>query len=41
MTVSSVRAATIGMILVELLSYIIKYAFPESQKGIINVELKK
>jgi|CZKP01.1.fsa_nt_gi two-component sensor histidine kinase len=41
MTVSSVRAATIGMILVELLSNIIKYAFPESQKGIINVELKK
>jgi PAS domain S-box-containing protein len=41
MTVSSVRAAAIGMILVELLSNIIKYAFPESHKGIINVELKK
>jgi two-component sensor histidine kinase len=39
-TVSSTNAATIGMILVELLSNTIKYAFPESQKGMINVELR-
>ena len=39
-TVSSTSAATIGMILVELLSNTIKYAFPESQKGRINVELR-
>jgi two-component sensor histidine kinase len=29
------------MILVELLSNTIKYAFPDSQNGIINIELKK
>ena len=29
------------MILVELLSNIIKYAFPDSKKGIINIELKR
>ena len=40
-TVLSTTAATIGMILVELLSNIIKYAFPDSQKGIINIELKR
>ena len=40
-TVLSTTAATIGMILVELLSNIIKYAFPDSKKGIINIELKK
>ncbi len=34
------NAATIGMILVELLSNAIKYAFPYSD-GIINIELKK
>jgi PAS domain S-box-containing protein len=33
-------AATIGMILVELLSNIIKYAFPDSLNGNIDVELK-
>jgi PAS domain S-box-containing protein len=41
MIVSSSNAATIGMILVELLSNTIKYAFPDSQNGIINIELKK
>ena len=40
-TVSSSKAATIGMILVELLSNTIKYAFPDSQNGIINIELKR
>ena len=40
-TVLSTTAATIGMILVELLSNVIKYAFPDSRKGIINIELKK
>ena len=39
-TVSSTNAAVIGMMIVELLSNTIKYAFPESQKGVINVELK-
>ena len=39
--VSSSKAATIGMILVELLSNTIKYAFPDSQNGIINIELKR
>jgi PAS domain S-box-containing protein len=38
--VSSSKAATIGMILVELLSNIIKYAFPESKEGVIDIELK-
>ncbi|MFO7447294.1 MAG: PAS domain S-box protein, partial [Ignavibacteriaceae bacterium] len=33
-------AALIGMILVELLSNAIKYAFPDSRQGIINIELK-
>ena len=40
-TVLPLNAATIGMILVELLSNIVKYAFPGSQKGMINIELKK
>jgi PAS domain S-box-containing protein len=40
-TVRSSFAATIGMILVELLSNIIKYAFPDSKNGHINIELKK
>jgi PAS domain S-box-containing protein len=40
-TVSSTTAATIGMMIVELLSNTIKYAFSDSQKGIVNVELKK
>jgi len=40
-TVSAEKAATIGMILVELLSNIIKYAFPDSQAGIIHIEIKK
>ena len=40
-TVSSTNAATIGMITVELLSNTIKYAFPDSQNGIVNVELKR
>ena len=40
-TVSSTNAATIGMIIVELLSNTIKYAFPDSQKGVINIELKE
>jgi len=40
-TVSPLNGATIGMILVELLSNIVKYAFPDSQKGIVNIELKK
>ena len=39
-TVPSKNAATIGMIIVELLSNAIKYAFPYSD-GIINIELKK
>ncbi|RPI63283.1 MAG: PAS domain S-box protein [Ignavibacteriales bacterium] len=39
-TVSTKDAATIGMILVELLSNSLKYAFPESGGEIINVELK-
>ena len=39
-TVPTKNAATIGMILVELLSNAIKYAFPYSD-GIINIELKK
>ena len=40
-TVSTKNAATIGMILVELLSNIIKYAFPDIQNGMVNIELKK
>ena len=39
-SVPAAKAATIGMILVELLSNIIKYAFPDSFNGIINIELK-
>jgi PAS domain S-box-containing protein len=39
-TVCTKNAATLGMILVELLSNAIKYAFPYSD-GIINIELKK
>jgi two-component sensor histidine kinase len=40
-TLPTKSAATIGMILVELLSNAIKYAFPDSRKGIINVILKE
>ncbi len=40
-SVSSKNAATIGMIIVELLSNAIKYAFPGYDEGIINIELKK
>lgn len=40
-TVSSKNAAAIGMILVELLSNSIKYAFPDFDMGKINIELKK
>ncbi len=39
-TVPSKNAATIGMILVELLTNSIKYAFPNTDNGIINVDLK-
>jgi two-component sensor histidine kinase len=39
-TVSPLNGATIGMILVELLSNIVKYAFPDPQKGIVIIELK-
>jgi PAS domain S-box-containing protein len=38
-SVPPAKAATIGMIL-ELLSNIIKYAFPDSFNGMINIELK-
>lgn len=41
LTVTTERAATIGMILVELISNSIKYAFPKSQSVNINVEMKK
>jgi two-component sensor histidine kinase len=40
-TVSTKDAAAIGMILVELLSNSIKYAFSDSENGIIKVELKR
>ena len=40
-TVSTKDAAAIGMILVELLSNSIKYAFADSENGIINIELKR
>ena len=39
-TVPSKNAATIGMILVELITNSIKYAFPDTNTGIINVDLK-
>ncbi|GBF38518.1 PAS domain S-box protein [Leptospira johnsonii] len=39
--VSAKSAAIIGMILVELLSNAVKYAFPNGRKGIINIELHK
>ena len=39
-TVPSKNAATIGMILVELITNAIKYAFPNTNNGIINVDLK-
>lgn len=39
-TVISENGATFGMILVELLSNAIKYAFPDNQEGIINVKIK-
>ena len=37
----STTAATIGMILVELISNVIKYAFPDPTMGILNIELKQ
>jgi len=40
-TIPAKNAATIGMIIIELLSNSIKYAFPGSKKGIINIKLKK
>ncbi|WP_010570124.1 sensor histidine kinase [Leptospira broomii] len=40
-TVPAKDAATIGMILVELLSNVIKYAFPEKRNGTINIEIRK
>ncbi len=39
-TVSNKKAATLGMILVELLFNAIKYAFPDSRKGVIDITLK-
>lgn len=39
-TVSTKDAATFGMIIVELLSNAFKYAFPDSQKGTVHIELK-
>jgi len=39
-TVPTKTAGIVGMILVELLSNAIKYAFPETHAGTINVELK-
>jgi two-component sensor histidine kinase len=38
---TSKNASTIGMILIELISNSIKYAFNDSNKGIIDVKLKK
>lgn len=38
--ISNKKASTLGMILVELLFNAIKYAFPGSQKGVIEVTLK-
>jgi two-component sensor histidine kinase len=38
--VSPTRAATIGMILVELITNAIKYAFPDSANGIVNIKMK-
>jgi PAS domain S-box-containing protein len=40
-TVPSKAAGLIGMILVELISNAIKYAFPDNNNGLINIELKK
>ena len=40
-TVSAKNAATIGMILVEILTNAIKYAFPESDKGTIKISLDR
>ena len=37
--VANKKAALIGMILVELLFNAIKYAFPDSQKGVIDITL--
>jgi PAS domain S-box-containing protein len=37
----STTAATIGMILVELISNVIKYAYPESTKGDLMINLKR
>ncbi|RHX90767.1 PAS domain S-box protein [Leptospira stimsonii] len=41
LTMTARDAATIGMILIELVSNSIKYAFPDRPKGNISVELKK
>ncbi|AOP33797.1 hypothetical protein A0128_08045 [Leptospira tipperaryensis] len=40
-TMTAKDAATIGMILIELVSNAIKYAFPDQKKGNVSVELKK
>ncbi len=40
-TVSAKKAATLGMIIVEVLSNATKYAFPDRKEGTINIELKK
>jgi PAS domain S-box-containing protein len=40
-TITTKIASTIGMILVELLTNSIKYAFPDSTNNIINVEMKQ
>lgn len=40
-TTSAKKAATIGMILVELLFNAVKYAFPHSGKGRVDVKLKQ
>jgi PAS domain S-box-containing protein len=39
-TILPTNAAIIGMIIVELLSNIIKYAFPNSINGMVNIEMK-
>jgi len=41
LTVSTKHASSIGMILVELLSNAVKYAFPGPHRGVIDIEVKK
>lgn len=41
LTVSSKDAASIGMILIELITNAIKYAFPDNRRGKIGVTIKK